>query len=430
VTLSSESLTYDGSNIMPSIISVVLTMTYSNTDYTTRIPSEDYLAIYPTSSKNVGNYSIEIKGQRKCTGTITKNYRIKYPPSTTTPTDLSDCTVGNNFKKYTGSDIDPSSYITVTKGNTTLTSGTDYTLALNSDYSYKEAGIYYNAITITGKGDYTGTKIANFTIYKEFNGDHTSDFTIDPIPTQIYNGSAAVRPTVSVYDNGNQQGFEGTDYQWEYVNIHPFTANIVLNTRQLTAGQHYTACLPYPLPLTDGLKGYTLSASSSQLLGFKEVTGTLEAFHPYIVVAETSGQMLCAKDVTVPVTTGITDYTKLNGQTAGNYTLGGSLRYMSGASAQSLYIMQSGNTWKRIDTSTGSYGGTCILPMRAYIKSSSTSPAPPRLNMSFTNADGTTDIRNVLLNEDDAPILYDLLGRRIQHPGKGIYIHKGQKVVR
>ncbi len=90
--------------------------------------------------------------------------------------------------------------------------------------------------------------------------------------------------------------------------------------------------------------------------------------------------------------------------------------------------MQSGNTWKRIDTSTGSYGGACVLPMRAYIKSG-TSLGAPRLNMSFTNADGTTDIRNVLL-KDDAPILYDLLGRRIQHPGKGIYIHKGQKVVR
>lgn len=246
--------------------------------------------------------------------------------------------------------------------------------------------------------------------------------------------------TFKVYDDisGSQTTFSETNgYQWKFENRHVFTAYTVENTRQLTAGKHYTVCLPYNLLLPSTLKAYTMDGTNTAntLIGFAEVTGTLTAHNPYVIIPSTSGQPLGTTNVEVPEFTAADDDAKtLGAVNASNFTFYGTMRYMDDADATGLYIMQynHGNpTWMQIEAGSGfnQSNKACVLPMRAYIKSSSTSPAPS-MSMSFSNADGTTDIRDVPLDEDDAPIFYDILGRRIQHPGKGIYIRKGQKVVR
>ena len=48
-------------------------------------------------------------------------------------------------------------------GETTLNTTDHYTLTVSDTYTYMEPGTYANAITIDGKGNYTGTKSANFT---------------------------------------------------------------------------------------------------------------------------------------------------------------------------------------------------------------------------------------------------------------------------
>jgi len=244
-----------------------------------------------------------------------------------------------------------------------------------------------------------------------------------------------------IYDdtNGNQQGFDGTDYSWAYENPHAFTANTVVNTRVLSAGQHYTTCLPYPLQLPSSIKAYTLEASSSILLGFKEVTGPLTAFTPYVIIPSSSGSLLSTENVTIPATTGITNFYQVGATTAttvGSHKLVGSLRYMKNG-ADGCYIMQSGNTWKQF-TGTGSHPNACILPMRAYVISSSGYPsaARPRLSAVFNNGDGsTTAIDDLRLNPDDSSDsdnseLFDLQGRRVTAPpSPGIYIRNGKKII-
>ena len=246
--------------------------------------------------------------------------------------------------------------------------------------------------------------------------------------------------TFKIYDDisGSQTAFSETNgYEWKLENRHSFTAYTVENTRQLTAGKHYTVCLPYNLLLPSTLKAYTMDGTNTAntLIGFAEVTGTLTAHNPYVIIPSTSGQPLGTTNVEVPEFTAADDDAKtLGAVNASNFTFYGTMRYMDGTDATGLYIMQYNNgnpTWMQIEAGSGfnQSNKACVLPMRAYIKSSSTSPAPS-MSMSFSNADGTTDIRDVPLDEDDAPIFYDILGRRIQHPGKGIYIRKGQKVVR
>ena len=242
-----------------------------------------------------------------------------------------------------------------------------------------------------------------------------------------------------VYDDvsGSQTAFSETNgYQWKFENRHSFTAYTVENTRQLTAGKHYTVCLPYDLPLPSTLKAFTMDGTNTAntLIGFREVTGTLLAYKPYVIIPSISGQKLGTTNVEVPAFTATdADAKKLGEVTAGNFTFYGTMRYMDGDDATGLYIMQYNNgnpTWMQIAAGSGfnQSNKACVLPMRAYIKSSTN--GAPSMSMSFSNADGTTDIRKIQPDEDDAPVLYDLLGRRIQHPGKGIYIHKGQKIVK
>ncbi len=52
------------------------------------------------------------------------------------------------------------------------------------------------------------------------------------------------------------------------------------------------------------------------------------------------------------------------------------------------------------------------------------------LRLRFVDADGTTEIRDVLLVQGETGEIYDLTGRRVRHAGKGVYIMGGKKVLR
>ena len=252
-----------------------------------------------------------------------------------------------------------------------------------------------------------------------------------------------------VYDDisGSQTGFTETNgYEWSFENIHPFTAKSIVNTRKLKAGQHYTVCLPYDLPIPTGMKAYTLNGANTAntLIGFKEVmTGTLTDYKPYVLIASEAGLPLGTTNATVPVfPVGITDATRLGAEPAGGFTMYGTMRYISGSSAtNATYIMQGKDAqgvcqWKRVtggDYTDGS-NKACVLPMRAYIIGPAVSGgARQRISAVFTNSDGSaTAVDDLRINEDDADHteVYDLQGRRVSYPSKrGVYIRNGRKIV-
>lgn len=243
-----------------------------------------------------------------------------------------------------------------------------------------------------------------------------------------------------IYDDlsGSQTSFSETDgYKWAYENIHKFTAYTIENTRALTAGRHYTTCLPYDFPLPATLKAYTLKGTNTAntLIGFEEVTGTLTKYTPYVLIPSTSGQLLSTTNAVVYELEESSEKTKLGPAPAGNFTMYGTMRYMDGTDADGKYIMQYNNgspTWKVISGSTSSYTtGVCILPMRAYISVSGSSGARTYLNAMFTDAEGnTTNIEQLRVDEEDGTI-YDLQGRKLNSPiQKGIYIiSNGRKII-
>ena len=232
-------------------------------------------------------------------------------------------------------------------------------------------------------------------------------------------------------------------WSWDYEIPFAFDATNISNDRKLKTEQAYTICLPYDLKL-NGLKVYFMEKMSDKLVGFREQTITvLPAFTPCVVIAAAVGNPLSMAGGKVKKTTNITNRGAVgDGGTYSGNTLKGSLKYLAGADAKDLYIMQAADeenpqgSFKKIADDQGDYGNAdpalhyCVLPQRAYLATTA-SPSREILNAWFFDADGTTKVVDrLVIDEDAAPAIYDLQGRKVTNPQRGgLYIINGKKMI-
>lgn len=191
---------YTGSSIKPSV-----TVKYNGTALTL---NTDYTVAY-TNNVNAGTATVTITGKGGYSGTKTASFKI-LPDSC----ELTVQSIGD--KTYTGSAITPS--VAVKAGSRTLVSGTDYTCAYSNNINAGTA-----TVTVTGKGNYSGTGTAKFTIAPKA----ISNFTISSIEDQTYTGSP-ITPSVTVKD-GTKTLTQGTDYTVNYTdNVNAGTATVTI----------------------------------------------------------------------------------------------------------------------------------------------------------------------------------------------------------
>jgi hypothetical protein len=181
------------------------------------------------------------------------------------------------------------------------------------------------------------------------------------------------------------------------------------------AANLFTVCLPFAPKTDEAAKYYTLSAVSGETLVFDEVTAPA-VNTPYLVAVTGSVNFLedCA-DLTVASM-------KIASTTKDGYTFTGTFTGMTNAQAAGKYILQKGNTWGKVTTEKAA---AYIPPFRAYVEAPAT--AAPMLNATIDNTTGIRNIRTV--DQDGTERWYDLNGRRIATPVKGINIVNGKKVV-
>ena len=185
----------------------------------------------------------------------------------------------------------------------------------------------------------------------------------------------------------------------------------------------YTTCLPDVPTIAANAKYYTLDAANSTTLTFVEVANSnLAANTPYLV-AVTSGSDL---DESQNVTNVTLKKEADNSTEKDGFVFKGTLTGLTNAEAAAAgaYILQSGNVWGKVTTAKP----TAYIPaFRAYIVSTSAN-APEMLNGNL--GDGTTNIQNIrTVDLNGTECWYDLNGKRIQKPTKGINIKNGRKVV-
>ena len=174
---TTNSFIYDGSLHIPTItVMDGMTPMVLDTDYT----------LTNTGGTDVGdNYTVTIEGKGNYKGYATKQYSIVTAGST-------GFTVGAIADQtYTGSALTPKPE--VTDGDKVLVENTDYTLSYSNNIN---AGTNTASVTVTGKGNYSGTQMQTFTILpKPLNADEvTLSFT-----AATYTGME-IKPAVIVKD--------------------------------------------------------------------------------------------------------------------------------------------------------------------------------------------------------------------------------------
>jgi len=254
---SIAAVTYNGSAQTPTV---------TVKDGSTTLTSGTHYTVSYSNNINAGTATVTVTGMGNYTGTKTANFTINAKSA-------SNLTISSiAARTYTGSAITP--IVTVKNGNVTLTSGTDYTVSYSNNINAGTA-----TVTITGKGNYTGTQSANFTI----NPKNASNLTISDIAAVTYNGSAQT-PTVTVKD-GSTTLTSGTHYTVSYSN----NTNAGTATVTVTGKGNYTGT---------NTANFTISARSASNLTISSITAqtyTGSALTPAVTVKD--GQTTLVKDI-------------------------------------------------------------------------------------------------------------------------------------
>ena len=147
VTLSKTTYTYNGKVQKP-------TVTVKNG--TTTLAATNYTVTYSSGCKNAGTYKVTVKLKGNYSGSVSKTYKIN-------PINLSKCSASLNQTSftYTGEYIKPvvNAYATINGSKVALVNWKDYKATYSN---FKIPG--KATITLTGRGNYTGTKTLTFTI--------------------------------------------------------------------------------------------------------------------------------------------------------------------------------------------------------------------------------------------------------------------------
>ena len=115
------------------------------------VPSASY-EVSGNKATNVGNYTAKVTGKGNFKGEVTTQWSIVAANA-----QLFEITLGTTEYTYDGTAKTPT--VTVKDGSAVLVEGTDYTLAYTGNTNAGTA-----TVTATGKGNYSGTQTATFTI--------------------------------------------------------------------------------------------------------------------------------------------------------------------------------------------------------------------------------------------------------------------------
>ena len=195
VSLSQSSYTYTGSAIKPEPV----VKNGSNT----LTKDTDYTLSYSSNVVDVGSKVITIKAIGSWTGSMTQSYSIV--AKSIASSDISYSSISD--QTYTGSQIKPSLTVKDTTRNVTLSSSTDYSLSYSSNTAAGTA-----TITVSGSGNYNGSKVINFTILPKNISGLTFSLSVDEY---VYDGTAK-SPTVTVQDGTTKLGT--SDFSVSYSN--------------------------------------------------------------------------------------------------------------------------------------------------------------------------------------------------------------------
>ena len=207
----------------------------------------------------------------------------------------------------------------------------------------------------------------------------------------------------------------------------PFTAKTATYTRTLKEGTSWaTLCLPFEVSLADqNFRAFELLSAdeTTNTVELKEIETSIAAGTPVIIKMKEGQTALSFSEANKEIANNVKTAATVDGsyQLQGLYTK----KVFDKSADDNCYIVKGNklmNPTKLLEyTSTTQVGSK---PFRAYMVDNSTAPAAGAKMFSIGFDDSTTAIDNLNTIADDNAIYYDLQGKRLNEPQKGINIVK------
>lgn len=214
--------------------------------------------------------------------------------------------------------------------------------------------------------------------------------------------------SVDVWDNSEK--IDAGNY-WQFIKVTEVPLTIAAN-------DYTTLCLPFNVKLPEGsaVKAYYASAAAGEVLKLEEITNGIIPANEGVILQNTNKSEVANINLTIIAdeATTLTD-NRLVGVTAKR----------EGYAVKSNYVLAKGN--KGIGFYKANF--TEIPANKAYLPSENITNAQGVM-MAFSFGDEVTGIDNVNAAAPAAKKYYDLQGRRVLYPAKGIFVTEdGQKVL-
>lgn len=211
--------------------------------------------------------------------------------------------------------------------------------------------------------------------------------------------------SVDVWDNSEK--IDAGNY-WQFIKVTEVPLTIAAN-------DYTTLCLPFNVKLPEGsaVKAYYASAAAGDVLKLTEITGIIPA-NEGVILQNTDA---ADANINLAITT--------EGGTSFDNKLKGVTAKREGYDALSNYVLADKNG------TTGFYKAkfTAIVANKAYLPVANVQNAQGVM-MAFSFGNEVTGIDNVNAAAPAAKKYYDLQGRRVLYPAKGIFVTEdGQKVL-
>ncbi len=421
-------MTYVGVAIEPEL---TVTVTLGETQKVLK-QGEDYTVEY-TNNINVGMATATVTGTGNYTGTKTANFNI-------TGKAITDAIVTLEPESFTYDGTPQTPTVTVVVGQTTLTVNTDYTISYQkvdgetttTVESPTDAGKYN--VVVTGKGNYSGTASATFTIAPA----EITEVTLSNNKL-TYNGKTQEVKIASVKAGSLELTAE--DYTVSYEMVVEGEESLPLDELPVETGTYNV--------VVTGQGNFTGSASATFTIVNQTLDVTENDFHnhwmtyysangdidipessnigAYVATSVTGNTVTVTQISYIPEgvavllnneTTTTTDKEYNNDQDK-NLLVHADAAFEVNSDYQEFYGLYEGE-FRRV-TGTIPAGKNYLRVWEAQA---------PKLTIVFDNEGNTTGINASLVNSEEVKgDLYDLQGRKVVYPKKGLYIQNGRKVV-
>ncbi len=235
---------YDGTAYEPTI-KVTANINGKNTTLTEGI---DYRVLYKDHIK-AGTATVTIKGNGIYKGSISKTYTIS-----PRPVKKLKVITGSVAAAQTGADA-ASLPVYVYDGAKRLSYNTDFTLT-----GYSAAG-QTAQVTVTGKGNYTGSVTAKLSLYNVASDKLINPGNVGEIQPVSYNAGKAVKPE-PVVTAGGARLVKNKDYKVQYQNNkNAGTAFVIVTGKGAYKGK---VVVPFTIKAAQGTSGMTVKSISAK----------------------------------------------------------------------------------------------------------------------------------------------------------------------